>query len=325
MAAPVYVQDAFRGRYDNGSLTTATYKAELNTNFNADIDQVFRLRQVVQNTAANADTGDQTYELWCDRNEAGSYFQVTSTSSYIQLANDANSIADNAATVQSIGTGTYTADTSNGYNDGTTDDITGTVSIGRSREAEIEHCLKILSTSSANDTFDFRLRRSTATLLDTYNYTPRVTAVAAHVPVTHEGQTSLTHVYTLDTDVTKTLAGFLSLSHVYTLNTEGKKELSGQLSLSNIYESNYQGVLNLAGGILFDNIYLLNSDGNTVGTLFGQLSLSHEYMLTGAAIKDLFGNLELNHAFISLYDGQIISFSVPSHRMFVVGGVGMVG
>lgn len=182
MASPVYVQSSFRGINDDGSLTTATFREALNTNFNEPLDQVFRLRFVIQNTANNADTGNQTFELWCSRN-GGTYFQVTSASTLVQLANDANSIADNSATVQRIGTGTYTGIASDGYNDGTTDNPTGIVSIPRATEAEVECSLKLLTTGNANgDTFDFRLRRTTATVLNTYTTTPRVTAAVEAVP-----------------------------------------------------------------------------------------------------------------------------------------------
>ena len=175
MASPVYNQNAFRGINDDGSLTTATFRAALNTDFSEPLDKVFRLRFVVQNTANNADTGNHSYELWCAKN-GGTYFQVTASSTLAQLADDANSIADNATTVQRIGTGSYTIYDSNGYNDGTTDDTTGNMDLRRSTEAEVECCLKLLTTDNTNgDTFDFRLYRTTGNTLNTYTNTPRVT------------------------------------------------------------------------------------------------------------------------------------------------------
>jgi hypothetical protein len=171
-------QEDFRFRNDDGSLATATWiDGETTNNINKSIalGTTFRLRFVVQ--GGGKDVQNYLFDLWCSKN-SGTYFQVTSASTLVQLVNDANSIADHATTQQRIGNGTYSTGDLEGYNDGTTDNTTGAMDLSAGTEYEVEVCVQILTTgNAAGNTFDFRLRNEGVTF-NTYSFTPRATAVA---------------------------------------------------------------------------------------------------------------------------------------------------
>jgi hypothetical protein len=188
MTNPVYVQSAFRGRNNDGNLSTATYKGTANNqNFSQSLDETFRIRLVLQNTATAKASANQVYDLYYSRN-GGTYTQITSSSSFIRLIDENQGIADHAATSQQIGSGTYDSSSSLGYNDGTTNNLTGGCNIAAASEIEIECSLVLRSAdTSVNDTFDLRLRRNGA-VLDTYTVTPRVTASSSGATYAAAGQ-----------------------------------------------------------------------------------------------------------------------------------------
>ncbi len=191
MGATTYTQEDTRARNDDGTISTATYMGSGNNeNQSIDIDTIFRWRMVIQ--VGGMDAGDRNFTLFAQKNGAGGYAQILSSSTGgLRLINDANSIADDSVTVQGIGDGTYTSGTSNGYCDGTTDDDTGVVNIAAGEEGEVEFCLQMPDGEAADtDYWDLRVYRGT-TAFDTYTNTPRVTAVATGFTLTAD-QGSLT-------------------------------------------------------------------------------------------------------------------------------------
>ena len=186
MGATTYTQEDSRFRNDDGSMTTATYMSGANNDPKSiNVDTPFRLRSVVQ--VGGMGSGNQNYTMFAQKNGAGGFTQVTpGRSDGLQLANDANSIADDAATATGdprIGDGTYTSGTSNGYCDGTTDNDTGAVNIDTGEEAETEFCMAMPGADAADtDYWDLRVYRG-ATALNTYPGTDiRVTAIEAAPP-----------------------------------------------------------------------------------------------------------------------------------------------
>jgi hypothetical protein len=167
MGAPVLAQEDFRFRNNDGNLAGATY---MGTGNNEDqtisVDTTFRLRVVVQETAGG-NAANTTMALYVSYN-SGAYAEVNTTSSYVQLVDENQGIADHATTAQDIGDGTYTGGDSEGYNDGTTDDDTGNVDLD-TNEAEVEFALTIVSGDVSNaDTLEFEVRESDGSQFGTY-------------------------------------------------------------------------------------------------------------------------------------------------------------
>ena len=182
MGAATYTQGDSQFRNDNGTIATATYIGALNSDQSIDIDTVFRFRSVVQ--VSGMGSGSRNYTVFAQKNGAGGFTQVTAArTDGIQLADDANSIADDSDITSAdatIGSGTYTTTgIEAGYCDGTTDDDTGSVDINAGEEAEVEFCLQMQSPAVDTDYWDLRIYRGT-TALDTYpGADMTVTAVGA--------------------------------------------------------------------------------------------------------------------------------------------------
>jgi hypothetical protein len=191
MTLPVYVQESFQFRLDDGGIsdsptTGATYIGSVGDDYTTGTGtgNTFRLRFVVQNTAAKI-VNNVVFMLKYDKNTAADYTTVSTTSNNIRLVNDGNSIADHQTTVQHIGDGTYVVGDSEGFNDGQTDDETGLIDFAGNDETEVECCLYVVDADVAdNDTIDLEIYRTGNNALDTYTDIPRVTVskAAAGVP-----------------------------------------------------------------------------------------------------------------------------------------------
>ena len=175
MSSPVYNQEDWAFGADDGGINANTFDT-VNTNRTAQApDSTFRLRFVVQQTNSNKSVSNAIHALYASYN-GGAYFAVTTTSTYVQLTNDANGIADHATTTQVIGDGTYGTGDAQGWNDGQTDDNTGAIDYNGAEEVEVEFCLTIPSGDVADtDTLDFEVRQSDGTQLDSYNSRPQAT------------------------------------------------------------------------------------------------------------------------------------------------------
>jgi hypothetical protein len=186
MASPVWVQEDWRYGYDDGAINANTwYSAGNNVAQTIAEDTVYRLRFVVQQTNAAKDVNNQIHELWASY-KGGAYFQVTSASTYVQLTNDTQGIADHATTSQVIGDGTYeTGPDREGWDDGTTDDDTGVCDGSGGEEMELEFCIIHPPADVANgDTVDFECRLNGGTQYNQYLGTrPRTTISAAAAAV----------------------------------------------------------------------------------------------------------------------------------------------
>lgn len=168
---PSFTQSAFRFRNDNGSETTATWAATSGTNVNFSPITTFRLRFVVQQTAAATTGLTQTFKLRYSLN-AAAYADVGligTTATPIIFANSAN-VTDGTVTTKQLGAGTFVA---GGIDNNNAQSVTYTS--GSATETEIEFVLQLYAPlSKPGDTIDLRVYYATSTALNVYTVTPRV-------------------------------------------------------------------------------------------------------------------------------------------------------
>ncbi len=171
---PVFDQDSFRGRSDDGSETTATWQASANVNWDQLMDENFRVRFVVQETG-DGSAADKTFPLEYNHN-GGGWNDVTGASSVVRAWASPN-VADGADTTQQVGSGTFVTpnagfDEVNGLAGGISLDFSG------SDEVEVEYCVQLRSADvSATDTIQLRVKG-----LDSYTNTPTITATSSTPP-----------------------------------------------------------------------------------------------------------------------------------------------
>lgn len=165
-------QDSFRGRNDDGSETTATWKAAANANWTQGVDANFRVRFVIQETAGFS-LNNFAENLEYNRNAAG-WVDVTAASSVVVGALSAN-YADGDDTTQQIGAGTFIAN-NNGMVEGDGGPASSKVpDYAGNDETEFEFCVQIVGADVADaDTIELRVTRG-GTVLDSYTNTPSIT------------------------------------------------------------------------------------------------------------------------------------------------------
>ena len=173
---PVLDQDSFRGRNDDGSETTATWKAAANTNWSQDVDTNFRVRFLYQETAGG-NPANLSLQLQYNLASAG-WNNVTGASSVVRSSLSANFV-DLDATTQQLGVGTFDPGVMEEL-----DGLTGTgADIGASEESEVEFCVQIRSADVTNaQTLQLRIVKEGGTVLDTYTNTPTITVVEGGAP-----------------------------------------------------------------------------------------------------------------------------------------------
>jgi hypothetical protein len=170
--AVAFTQTAFRFRNDDGSESTATWKAATNTNINADLTSGnldLRVRIAAQEVGTTAATFAAS--LFMSRN-GGAYAAVTDVTTAVLAVASAN-LTDNATTTQQISVFTFVA--------GRVDDVNGamtaTPSIVQNSGTEFEWMIRLTSANLNNgDTLDFEVYRSAAPIT-TYTQVGRITVV----------------------------------------------------------------------------------------------------------------------------------------------------
>ena len=163
-----FTQATFRGRNDNGNETAATWKAVADANWTQKVDENFRVRFVVQETAGIS-ASDRTFQLEYNRN-GGGWNDVNASSSVVRSWASAV-VGDGADTTQQIGSGTPVGANNDAF-DGV-DGLAGSTNLdfSGSDEVELEYCLQIRSVDVANDdTIELRVKG-----LDAYTSTPTAT------------------------------------------------------------------------------------------------------------------------------------------------------
>lgn len=176
MTAPVITQAAFRWRNDDGSQTTATWKAAQNTNpASVAVDTNFRMRLGTTVASATATLATQLqYRRTPSGGSPGSWINVTASSSVVRSAASGN-VSDSTATTQQMAlSGTFNA----GQVD-TTDGLTASRSVQSTRNTEDEYCVQIRSADvGVGDVVELRATNG-GTAYDAYTVTPSITIVAA--------------------------------------------------------------------------------------------------------------------------------------------------
>lgn len=164
-------QTTFRGRNDDGSETTATWKATAGTDWTQLVDTNFRVRFNV-NASVAAPTQNTAFILRYSLN--GAAFAPVSASSTVVRAVASPNVADGAATTEQLaGAGTFNA--------GTFDEVDGsatgfTAATATGQDTEVEYCVQIRSADVANgDTINLRVHLNTGQAIDAYTDTPIIT------------------------------------------------------------------------------------------------------------------------------------------------------
>lgn len=181
MATPVDSwQKHFRFRNDDGSETTATWKAALDTNINQVPNTNFRLRYAIE--IQPFDLGGWTnldnLKMQCSMTRSGissSYADITSSSTYIRLSSSA-SVADEASTTQQISSpDSFTA------NNVLTSTTLSTATVGTATNTlEIEICAQVRSADTANgDYIDFKVVNGSDTGTNTATAIARLTVTGS--------------------------------------------------------------------------------------------------------------------------------------------------
>jgi hypothetical protein len=182
VATPVYDQDTFRGRNDDGNETAATWKAAAGADFSQNADDKFRLRFLVQCTVAGAAGFKPT--IYYRKNSGAGYgaWAVVSATFIIgvSVVARANStfLTHGADTTQQLGAGTFIADNNGVIELGALNTLTTEVN----KEWEVEVVLFLSRTqNNPGDLFQFKITNDGVDL-DTYTDTPIVTVADAPPP-----------------------------------------------------------------------------------------------------------------------------------------------
>ena len=197
MGSPLYEQTQFRGRNDNGSQTTATWKAAANTNWTQNADEKFRVRLGIGNT--NNTAGTCSWRLQARRYSGswGDWFDVTSVSSILKAVTSTN-YSDNDDTTQQVTSGAFTAD-NDGMDSG--GGLTGSKSVAKATSVEVEYCVQIVSGDvSAGNLIELRAELNDTTAI-TWTQVPSITVAIVEA---HSGSAAVSGVGTTAYTATKT-------------------------------------------------------------------------------------------------------------------------
>jgi len=173
-----FEQVEFRGRNDDGTETTATWKAAENTNWNQKTGENFRVRFNIQETSDAAAT-DISLQLQYNKNAEG-WLDVNASSLVCRSSASANVTDGLDTTEQMAGTGPFVTpnggfDEVDGLAGGTALDYTTTIN----QDVELEFCCQLRAADTqTGDTVQLRVVQSSGTPFTTYTATPTLTIPA---------------------------------------------------------------------------------------------------------------------------------------------------
>lgn len=231
---PSMSQAGFRGRNDDGSQTAATWKAAENTGWTQAVDENFRVRFVVDETAGGAE--NIQCKLQYNLNVAG-WNDVNATSLVVRSSASANFAEGDATTRQlTSGTGTFVA--------GKMDEADGATNVNvvfaGGELTEFEFCAQVRSADVVNnDSIQLRLVRAAGTVLESYVQTPTVTVSEAGGvdqlgSATLAGAATVSVIGVIDYAASSSISGTASITAIATVNTThfGAATLSGTAVVS---------------------------------------------------------------------------------------------
>lgn len=168
---PAVHQNAYRARNDDGTETTATWKAAQNTTWTQLSTETFRLRFLLEEEAG-AQAKSVTFDLQATRDGGVTWENVGTNVAGCVYALGSPNVTDTTPTTQQItgGTGTFQA------GEVSADGITAAITIASGGQCEVEYICKLGPTAVNNDLIDLRVRYGDATNLEAYNAIPRLTA-----------------------------------------------------------------------------------------------------------------------------------------------------
>jgi hypothetical protein len=187
--ATTWVQTHARFRNDDGSQTTATWKAALDTNISVDVGAGnVNLRIRISSSQTGTTGAKVTGTLYLSKN-GGAYAAVTDVTSSVKAIASAN-FADEDATTQQISSGTFVA----GKMDEVNGACTATGTIAQNSVTEHEFSVQLISADLASgNTLDFRMRNG-STAYTTYTVTPRITVLKSSSLTMNVGSYAVTGV-----------------------------------------------------------------------------------------------------------------------------------
>ena len=207
------VQPNFRIRdTDSVALNSTTFSHALNANASIPLDQKFRIRFEIEETAGATYSGD--YYLQVSKN-SGAWGQAATywtTSPHYADADPTTNILSGSGR-------TFT--TGRGVEAGASGSVTGAPTLNN-QHTEFEWTIVLSSgTHTAGDTFDFRVGQGTSLGFSSYTNVPRITALAAAgttETVTHTTDLVLQATETLDHTTDLVLQATETLGHTTDLN-----------------------------------------------------------------------------------------------------------
>lgn len=173
MQDPAYDQSDYRGRNDDGSETSATWKASTNTDYEINPAQSTNHRVRIAVTEGNGvKDSNVAFRLQYSKN-GGAWTDVGTATSNVQAAGSTN-VSDGTQTTQQITTNTF-AGGELAVGDAVAGDNTA-IDFAGGDTAEVEFSIEIIDADVAQaDTIDLRVTQDDGTVLSSYTNTPTVT------------------------------------------------------------------------------------------------------------------------------------------------------
>lgn len=161
-----FTQSGFRGRNDDGSETTATWKAALNTNFFQPSGETFRLRFQVSGAGGS---GSNIISQLQENYLGGGWVNVTTLAGNKTRALNSVNVTDGTATTEQLaGSGNFAV------SEISTDARAAQISVGPGSDLEVEFVIIIDGEVNNGDTIQYRVIND-ATEISAYTVTPTVT------------------------------------------------------------------------------------------------------------------------------------------------------
>ena len=186
-AAAVYGQSGFRLREDDGSETTATWKAATNVAEPSALGVPFRIRFLIFKAAAAA--ADVQHMVLFESHNGGTFTQVTSTSGTKSIPFVSANYADEDICTQQIGAGIYNTTVNNlcmmnEVLNARTGSTTYAADAGNETEQEMEVALTIAPGVVSNgDTIEYRMRNGFDAFVGGYTNVPILTIVKGGIRI----------------------------------------------------------------------------------------------------------------------------------------------
>lgn len=296
---PLFKQDSFRFRDDDGSESGATWLEIVNTNISADMDTNIRLRFLIQETASGSE--EEKVFFYQFRINAGAWAIITNSGAVI--AGESIHYSHGDDTTQQLGSGTYITE-----NDGMHSWLAGATTGGVLNdfaghdEEETEICFQINSgVASPGDELEFRTIDGAENPLDAYGSVPKVTVNSANSQIT--GTVSFSFDESGVLKGAGELAGSSDLSFTESGVLAGKGSLAGDTSL----DFTESAILGGIGGLIGTSDLDFTTSGAITGA--GALVGSADMLFSEAGILAGTGAIAGTSAFNFSTSGDLTEVS----------------